>query len=407
MSATDTAGSTGLMLNLDVESMKNELGLVDPAAVGTQAVDSELEQRAEEYARMIIEFDPNDPKGAGERSGAVEDMGRELQREAAHRSTMLQQPIKDLAAHGDEGSPVAQALIDLKVQVEDLDPHEFDFEPGWFSRLVGTLPGVGGPIKRYFTKFESAQTVIDAIIRTLENGRDQLRRDNTTLREDQGQMRGLTGKLERQVALARTLDEKLSYKLEREIAADDPRHRFVQEEVLFPLRQRIMDLQQQLAVNQQGVLSTAILMRNNTELVRGVDRALDLTVSALQVAVTTALGLANQRIVLDKVNALNKTTSSLIANTAAQLRTQGTAIHKQASSSMLEMDSLKSAFSDINQAMDEIARFRSEALPQMAQTILEFDEMTTAGERSIAKLEEGTKASERIRLEPPQAGDAT
>ncbi|MGI9336038.1 MAG: toxic anion resistance protein [Gammaproteobacteria bacterium] len=405
MSATETAVSGGLGLNLDVETVKNELALADPSADDASPVDPELDKRAEEYARMIVDFDPNDSQSVDERVTAVEDMGRDLQRDAAHRSRMLQQPIKELAAHGDEGSPVAQALVDLKLQVEDLDPHRFDFEPGWFSRLLGTLPGIGGPIKRYFSKFESAQTIIDAIIRSLENGRDQLRRDNVTLREDQGQMRSLTGKLERQIALARALDGKLSYKLERDVPADDSRHRFIQEEVLFPLRQRIMDLQQQLAVNQQGVLSTAILMRNNTELVRGVDRALDLTVSALQVAVTTALGLANQKIVLDKVTALNATTSTLIANTAAQLRTQGTAIHKQASGATLEMDSLKSAFSDINQAMDEIARFRTEALPQMAQTILEFDEMTAAGEQSIRKLEEGARAGKQIRLEPPPADD--
>ena len=42
---------------------------------------------------------------------------------------------------------------------------------------------------------------------------------------------------------------------------------------------------------------------------RGVDRSLDVTVNALQVAVTVALALANQKIVLDKVEAINKTTS--------------------------------------------------------------------------------------------------
>ena len=70
-------------------------------------------------------------------------------------------------------------------------------------------------------------------------------------------------------------------------------------------------------------MATAIVVRNNGELVRGVNRALDVTVSALQVAVTVALGLANQKIVLDKVTALNATTTGLIAGTAERLRTQG------------------------------------------------------------------------------------
>jgi uncharacterized protein YaaN involved in tellurite resistance len=37
--------------------------------------------------------------------------------------------------------------------------------------------------------------------------------------------------------------------------------KFVAEEVLFPLRQRIMDMQQMIVVNQQGVMATEIVIR--------------------------------------------------------------------------------------------------------------------------------------------------
>lgn len=397
---TTTRESKGpLRLELDVDAVKDELLL--PADAPPQ-VDPELDKLADEYASRLVALDPSDANAKDEAKDAVEDMGRSLQREAARRSQMLQQPIKALSEHGGEGGPVGNALIELKMKVEELDPNRFDFSPGWFTRLLGMLPGVGTPIKRYFTRFESAQTVIDAIIRSLENGRDQLRRDNVTLREDQRAMRELTETLARQVQLAQLLDQKLEYRLTREIPASDPRHKFIQEELLFPLRQRIMDLQQQLAVNQQGVLAVAIVMRNNSELIRGVDRSLDVTVSALQVAVTVALGLANQKIVLDKVSALNQTTSDLISGTAKRLRTQGAEIHAQAAGSMIDLGALKSAFADINVAMDEIARFRQDALPKMAQAILEFDELTSAGEKSIRKLEQAERAAPRLKLEAPR-----
>ncbi len=73
----------------------------------------------------------------------------------------------------------------------------------------------------------------------------------------------------------------------------------MQNDLLFPLRQRIQDLQQQLPVNQQGLLTTELVIRNNRELIRGVNRALNVTVYALQVAATSALALANQKIVLE------------------------------------------------------------------------------------------------------------
>lgn len=399
--STGTATATkSLELQLDVEAVKGELDLHDPSTLQADpAVDPELDRRAQEYADALVNLDPKDFESQEDMKLAVEDMGRGLQRQAAHRSKMLQQPIKDLSERGADGGPVANALVDLKMQVEALDPNRFDFSAGWASRMLGMIPGIGTPLKRYFTKYESAQTVIDAIIRSLEQGGEQLKRDNVTLREDQLAMRELTVKLERQVLLAQLLDQKLQYKLDREISADDPRQKFVKEELLFPLRQRIMDLQQQLAVNQQGVLSTAIVIGNNRELVRGVDRALNVTVSALQVAVTVALALVNQRIVLDKITALNTTTSNLIAGTAATLRTQGVAIQTQASQSMLDIDSLKSAFADINAAMDEISRFRQEALPKMAQTILEFNEMTAGGEAAIQQMEKGRQARPALQIE--------
>jgi uncharacterized protein YaaN involved in tellurite resistance len=389
-----------LDLKLDLEEVKGELALTDPAAIHAEAeADPELEAKARQFADALTAVDPEHVENHYEAKRAVEEMGRALQTEAAHRSKMLQQPIRALSEHGGEGGPVAKSLIDLKLEVEALDPARFDFSPGWLSRMLGYLPGVGTPVKRYFTKFESSQTVIDAIIKALENGREQLKRDNVTLREDQRAMRELTQKIERQIKLGQLVDQHLEYKLSREIQTTDPRQGFVQEELLFPLRQRIMDLQQQLAVNQQGVLATAMVMRNNTELVRGVNRALDVTVSALQVAVTVALALANQKMVLDKVSAINEATSSLISGTAERLRTQGTEIHKQAAGAMIDLDALKQAFADINAAMDEISKFRQAALPQMASTILEFDELTAKGEEAVRRFEAGEQARPSLRLD--------
>ena len=397
-----TAAPPSLGLTLDVAQVKGELALIDPQTIGKGSdVDSALDAKAGELVASLLDFGDGDHDAEERAKDAVETMGRALQQSAAHKSAMLRAPIKELAQNAEDGGPVANALVDLKLKVEELDPSKFDFQAGWFTRLLGMLPGIGTPLKRYFTKYESAQTVIDAIIRSLEMGKDQLNRDNITLGEDQKAMRDLTKTLARQIELAQLMDNKIQYKLEREIAADDARRGFIQDEILFPLRQRIMDLQQQLAVNQQGVLSTAIIVGNNKELVRGVNRALDVTISALQVAVTVALALAHQKIVLDKVEAINKTTSDLIAGTAAQLKKQGAEIHTRAAAAGLDMESLKSAFADINAAMEEISKYRREALPQMAQAILEFDNMAQEGEAAISKMEQGRAARPTLDLDEP------
>jgi uncharacterized protein YaaN involved in tellurite resistance len=392
---TDAAPTTArhlpaLRLDLDVAATKAEVAVTEPDPAGA------LHSKAAEQVEQLLSVDPADQESRDAARAAVDSMGRDLQHRSATRSRMLQAPLRDLTHGTEDGGPVAKSLSDLRIEVEKLDPAGIDMEAGWFTSLVGKIPGVGTPLKRYFMRYESSQVQIDAIVGSLEKGRDQLKRDNITLSDDQKQMRELTVSLADQVALAQALDGAVVTKLDGEILPDDPRRQFVEEDILFAIRQRTLDLQQQLAVNQQGVLATELIIRNNRELVRGVDRALDVTVSALQVAVTVALALAHQRIVLDKIEAINTTTSAMIAGTAERLKTQGTEIHQQATSTMLDMGALRTAFDDINVALDEISRYRREALPTMAGSILELDELTAQSEAAIERLESGTSATDRL-----------
>jgi hypothetical protein len=75
---------------------------------------------------------------------------------------MLQQSVALMSNQGADKGPVTNALIDLKLKVEELDPNQIDLEAGWFTRMLGKIPGVGTPLKRYFSRFESAQTTINA-----------------------------------------------------------------------------------------------------------------------------------------------------------------------------------------------------------------------------------------------------
>jgi uncharacterized protein YaaN involved in tellurite resistance len=387
---TTTSSTPALDLNLNVEGAKAELVVAEPEPT------DELQAQATAQVEQLLAIDPTNEDARTAARDAVDSMGRDLQSRSATRSRMLQAPLKDISHGTEDGGEVAKSLSDLRIEVEKLDPSGLDTEAGWFTRAVGRIPGVGTPLKRYFMRYESSQTQIDAIVHSLENGRDQLKRDNVTLGDDQKQMRELTHLLTDQIALAQALDAVVVEKLAVEITSDDPRRQFVEEDILFALRQRTLDLQQQLAVNQQGVLAIEIIIRNNRELIRGVDRAIDVTISALQVAVTVALALAHQKIVLDKIEAINTTTSAMIAGTAERLKTQGTAIHQQASSTMLDMDSLRQAFDDIDTALDEISRYRREALPTMAGTILELDELTAESEEAIENMERGRTATTRL-----------
>ena len=115
-----------------------------------------------------------------------------------------------------------------------------------------------------------------------------------------------------------------------QIEATDPeKAKALRDDVLFYVRQKHQDLLTQLAVSIQGYLAIDLVRKNNIELIKGVDRATTTTIAALRTAVIVAQALANQKLVLDQITALNTTTSKLIESTSELLATQ-TRRHQQA-----------------------------------------------------------------------------
>ena len=385
----------------NVDALKQELTPVAPADLArSEGADSDLDAKATQLVTELVSIDPADHERRKAATGAVESMALGAEQDASRRSAMLEEPLQSLSSRAEDGGEVATSLVDLREQIEELDPAGLDFEQDWIGRFIGKLPGIGTPIRRYFARYESSQQVIDGIIRSLNQGKEQLKRDNITLAEDQKAMRAAGIQLERAVELGQLVDQKLEYQVARDLASDEARKQFVQEELIFPLRQRIQDLQQQQMVNQQGFLTIEMILRNNKELIRGVDRAVNVTVNALQVAVTLALALNHQRITLDKIQAVTATTNNLIAGTAERLKTQGVEIQKQAASTALDIGVLKKAFADINTALDDVSRYRQEALPNMAQQILEMDGMAKEAEQSIRKAENAQSYAGKLAIDP-------
>lgn len=392
---TSTDERSPLSLSLPLEEIATEIEPEEPAQ---KPDDPELAAMANEFVGEALAMDEGEAAAASRKRQAVDGMGVEVQRQAAHRSAMLQAPIRKLAHQGDDGGPVAKALLDLRSGMRELDPNRHKLSDGPLARALSFIPGVGNHLQRYFHKFETAQGALDAIIGDLESGKDMLRRDNLTLADDQDALRNSLDQLARQIELGRLIDRRLETAA-AELDNDSPKRAFIEEELLFPMRQRIVDLQQQLTVSQQGVLALEVVIRNNRELMRGVDRALSVTVSALNVAVTTALALANQRLVLDRVEALNTTTSEMMAGTARQLRSQGVDIQNRSAAAMLDMEQLEQAFTDVIGAIDEVSRYRRDALPRLDDQIDRLEKLAHKGDAAISGLERGNAAA-------TQRGDA-
>jgi len=318
---------------------------------------------------------------------SIESFGTDSMKRSGTKNSLLQMTIGDLSRDGEDGGVVAKGLMDLNRELKDLDPSLIDFTK------TGLLGKLFDPVRAYFAKYQKADSAIADIIISLDKGKTTLKNDNTTLEIEQQAMRDLTKKLMKEVQLGSLMDESIEKQIEAAKARnEDPEKiKFVTEEILFPLRQRIMDMQQVIVVNQQGVMATEIVIRNNKELVRGVERAQNVTINALRVSVTVAGALYNQKVVLKKIEMLNETTNNIIASNARALKDQGAEIQRRSMETNISVDTLKVAFADAMEALDSISTYKQEALPKMRDTINQFRELASRGEEQIEKLEKGQK----------------
>jgi uncharacterized protein YaaN involved in tellurite resistance len=348
---------------------------------------TQLKELAVNNVQAIMELDIESLEKRRQVLQSIESFGISSMRSSSEKNALLQVQVGRLSKTGDEGGQVAKGLTELQLQLKDLDPSVVDFAKS------GLLGMVFNPLRRYFAKFQRADAVISDIIISLDKGKTVLKNDNTTLEIEQQTLRELTKKLQKEIQLGMLMDAEIESQVEaakiRQESED--KIRFITEEVLFPLRQRVMDLQQMLVVNQQGIMAIEVVIRNNKELIRGVDRARNVTVTALKISVTVASALYNQKIVLKKIELLNETTNNLISATSKMLKDQGAAIHKQSLETSISVDTLKQAFTDVLSALDSISTYKQEALPRMRETIHQFSELAVTGEQQIQRLERGQK----------------
>ena len=324
-----------------------------------------LDSKVSDYLSSLSSAATRSPEFAA-KADDVRTMGDAEIRAAAEVSNrLLQAPVKEIRDGGiSESSTVSKSLIDLRKVVEQLDPSEESFG----RKLLGFIP-FGDKISDYFRRYESAQKQIDAIIRSLYNGQDELRKDNAALNLEKKHLWETMLRLNQYIYVAERLDVGVSATIAEVELTDPERATALREDVLFYIRQKHQDLLTQLAVSIQGYLAMDVILKNNLELIKGVDRATTTTVSALRTAVIVAQALANQKLVLDQITALNTTTSEMIVSTSRMLASNSAEIQKQAASASIGVEQLQTAFENIYATLDSISTFKVAALDSMAKTI--------------------------------------
>ena len=344
---------------------------------------SNIKNQADDNATAIFDSDLDNPNAREQILKPLDNFGLAEMSKSASHNEMLSTRFVDLTKGGKDADNISEQLMELNKQMKDLDPSKVDFTK------KGVIGNLMNPVRKYFAKYEKAETAISDIVESLDKSSKVLQNDNTTLLNVENYLREVTNKLLADIELGKQMDASIEAQIQNaEVEGVSPdKITFVKEEILFPLRQRIMDMQQMIVVNQQGIVSLNVIRRNNKELIRGVFRAKNVTVSALRTGVMVASALYDQKIVMDKINLLNQTTENIIETTSHMLKEQGSEIQKHSAETMISPDVLKAAFAEALQAIEDVSNYKIQALPQMKETIDMFSDMADEGQKVVEKIE--------------------
>ncbi len=327
----------------------------------------ELDAKVHDFVMHVLQT-PVNTSVFDEKVNAIHQLGSaEIRASAQIANRMLDRPAKSMDKALFDNSPIAKSLTELRSVVEELDPTR----QGSLSsprKFLGIIP-MGKSVQDYFRKYQSSQTHINAIIESLYHSKDELMKDNASIEQEKVNMWALMQSLRQYIYVGQKIDERLEQKIGELEATDPEKARVVKEELLFYVRQKNMDFLTQLAVNIQGYLALDMIRKNNLELIKGVDRATTTTIAALRTAVMVSQALSSQKLVLDQINALNATTSSLIESTSVMLKRQTAQVHEQASGSSVDLEKLQKSFNHIYETMQAIDAFKVKALGNMQQTL--------------------------------------
>ncbi|MGW6442953.1 toxic anion resistance protein [Lentzea sp. NPDC055074] len=329
---------------------------------------AELSARAEEFVAALGAVDPQSP----DFSRIVDDalvLGEAEMRVAAQiAGRLLDRTLASVSSP--HGAQVSTSLSDLRRSVRELDPQDLSKLTG--RKILGFLPG-GNAARGLLARLRAADEPVNRIVLRLRSGQDALKRDNAAIKGERQRLWDLMSRLSRDAALAAEMDEAVARQVAILDLAEPARAQALRADVLFGLRQRHQDLLTQLAVCAQGYLALDVVRRNNDELIKGIERAVSTTVTALRIGVVVAAALAGQREVIDQVDAVRGLTDSVLKSTAALMSLQGQDVHRIASTPAVGVEAVRTSFDQIYAAIDAIDTFKARAADSMSSTVSALD----------------------------------
>ncbi len=227
--------------------------------------------------------------------------------------------------------------------IEALDPNR---KAGWFARLFGR----GNSLRKFITAYRHTGHEIDVISRDLD-------REQTALLTDIVLMKKLYEKV-------RLATQELSVHKQ---VADDTLASIGDHPLAYQMTQRIQDLSVSLQISQQAIPTIELLKMNSEDLLSRINMVLDNTIPVWQQNMLQTISIWRQKRVSDSTSELHQV-SSKMEDSVERLERNASAVRKEMSRGVYDLDTVKRANDELVLAITE-GRELVESVTQVGQQL--------------------------------------
>jgi uncharacterized protein YaaN involved in tellurite resistance len=300
-----------------------------------EAPESYMQQLAKQWFEIVMLSDATNDVSIKTLTEGLNQFGQIEQQAFWDISNRLKNPLEKLMREAQGGDKVTRLLSELQIIVLKIKPPKPSLWGNFMNmfKLLFSLKESTWHI--WIEDYPTHKQQILKITENLESHKRQLKRDNLLFFTDKNSLDSHMQMLESSFDMICYLEKTSSHETAHNNKLRTDTKQLLVDELLPAMHLRLVELQQQLLIARQSVLTMDLFIRQNESQIRGIDQALYTTTSVIEV------------------------TASIYALKQAEKSGQSLKIDKQSNNSIADKQRLKQARHLIDQAMSDVANVKS------------------------------------------------
>ncbi len=356
------------------------------------------EQDLKERALALVE---ELAKAGGSRelelSDSITNLGMQAQRAAGTEMELLRIRVSDMMTQQGPGDDIAKDLVDLRVALNEINPHELQHPTG-IKKFLGWIPFIGkvAPaikvLEKVAIKYEPVSKQVTIIETKLREGRAMLARDNVELRKLYEQIETQQLPIQKNAYMGELIMGELNELMGE---SDDALKAERVRNSLHDVSMRVQDLHTMETVHIQFFVSIEMTRQNNNRLGQSVERTLSLGSNLVMVGLAIQSALTRQKRILEATQRTREFLGNLIAANAASIRQHTEEIGDIYNNPVIAIDKITQAHNDLIEAMNTADRLKQEGIEAARGNIAKLRELSMDMQQRSQGLREQREAEPR------------